>query len=92
MKKWKPPVEIRCPEGPGVIDEIVAKNVGILHVEQMSDDGWFMGLDMQDGSYWQFWFGSKNRKAHVEFRHTETVSPEENRRLMSASRRARRAQ
>ncbi len=59
------PVEIRRNPG-GSIDEIVAKGVG-LHIEQMSDDGWFMGLDMPDGSYWQFWFGSKNRKSRVEF-------------------------
>lgn len=55
------------------IDEIVAKNVTLMHVEQLSNDGWFMGLNMADGSYHQFWFGSKNRKSHVEFRHTETV-------------------
>ena len=48
---------------------------GNLHIEQMSDDGWFLGLDMPDGSYWQFWFGSKNRKSHVEFRHVETSPP-----------------
>lgn len=77
-RKWKPPVEIRCPEGPGIIDEIVGKNVAVLHIEQMSEDGWFMGLNMQDGSYWQFWFGAKNRKSAVEFRHTETVDPEQN--------------
>lgn len=65
------PVEIRR-NPDGSIDEIVAKAAN-LHIEQMSNDGWFMGLDMPDGSYWQFWFGSKNRKSHVEFRHTETV-------------------
>ena len=54
----------------GSIDEVVAKNCTI-HVEQMSSDGWYMGIDGEDGSYWQFWFGSKNRKSHVEFRHTE---------------------
>ena len=63
------PVEIRR-NPDGSIDEIVAHGAN-LHIEQMSDDGWFMGLNMPDGSYWQFWFGSKNRKSHVEFRHTE---------------------
>ncbi len=63
-------VEIRRNDD-GSIDEIVAKAAN-LHIEQMSNDGWFMGLDMPDGSYWRFWFGSKNRKSHVEFRHTET--------------------
>lgn len=54
----------------GSIDEIVAKSAD-LHIEQMDNSGWYMGLTMPDGSYWQFWFGAKNRKSHVEFRHTE---------------------
>src|SRR5258708_28620460 len=66
----KEPVEIRKKND--AIDEIVIRG-GSVHIEQMSNDGWFMGVDAADGSYWQFWFGSKNRKSHVEFRHTETV-------------------
>ena len=66
------PIEIR--RNPDeTIDEIVAKNCKLVHIEQMSVDGWFMGIDLMDGSYWQFWFGSKNRKSAVEFRHTETT-------------------
>jgi hypothetical protein len=64
-------VEIRKNDD-GSIDEIVAKGCAV-HVEQMTDDGWYMGIDGKDGSYWQFWFGSKNRKSHVEFRHTEMM-------------------
>jgi len=60
----------------GSIDEIVASGCSI-HVEQMTNDGWFMGIEGRDGSYWQFWFGSKNRRAHVEFRHTEMVPASE---------------
>lgn len=75
MAKVKPSVEIRCPDGPGIIDEIVAKGCDI-HIEQMSADGWYLGIDASDGSYWQFWFGSKNRRAAVEFRHTETTPAE----------------
>ena len=56
----------------GSIDEIMAQDCAI-HVEQMSNDSWYMGLQASDGSYWQFWFGSKNRKSAVEFRHTETT-------------------
>lgn len=66
-----PAVEIRH-NADGSIDEIVAKGA-TLHIEQMTADGWYMGLDMPDGSLWQFWFGSKNRRAAVEFRHTETT-------------------
>ena len=55
----------------GSIDEIVAQDCAI-HVEQMDGNSWYMGLQASDGSYWQFWFGAKNRKSLVEFRHTET--------------------
>lgn len=55
----------------GSIDEIIAKNCTV-HIEQMTSDGWFIGVDA-DGIYWQFWLGAKNRKSHVELRHTETV-------------------
>lgn len=78
-------VEIR-PNDDKSIDEIVAKKVAILHIEQMSDDGWFMGLDMEDGSYWQFWFGAKNRKAHVEFRHVEHITAAANKALRNRGR------
>lgn len=60
----------------GSIDEIVAHNAD-LHIEQMDDAGWFIVLDMPDGSYWQFWFGAKNKKSHVEVLLTETVTAEE---------------
>lgn len=63
------PVEIR--EKPiGSIDEIVIHGCNV-HIERMSNDGWFMGVEAPDGDYWRFWFGSKNQKSHVEFRHTE---------------------
>ena len=64
-------VEIRSDDD-GSIDEIIAKGCSV-HIERMSNDGWFMGIDATDGSYWQFWFGSKNLRSHVEFRHTEMV-------------------
>ena len=63
------PVEIRRNDDES-IDEIIVRG-GLVHIEQMSNDGWFMGVNAPDGSYWQFWFGAKNRKSHVEFRHTE---------------------
>jgi hypothetical protein len=66
-----PAVEIRK-NADGTIDEIVAKGAD-LHIEQMSDDGWYMGMEMPDGSYWQFWIGSKNRRSSVVVRHTEMM-------------------
>jgi hypothetical protein len=71
-------VVIRNDDGGG-IDEVLVR--GSVHIERMSGDGWFMGVEAEDGSYWQFWFGSKNRRSHVEFRHTEHMTPEENKRL-----------
>lgn len=64
------PVEIRRNDD-GSIDEIIAHGAN-LHIEQMSDDGWFMGLEVPDGSSWDFWFGAKNGRSAVEFRHMET--------------------
>jgi hypothetical protein len=74
------PVEVRKIDN--AIDEIVIRR-GDVHIEQMSADGWFMGVNGCDGSYWQFWFGAKNRKSHVEFRHTETITAEEEARRTS---------
>lgn len=65
-------VEIRRNDD-GSIDEIVAKGCD-LHIEQMSNDGWFIGVAASDGGFYsQFWMGAKNRRSHVEVRHTETI-------------------
>lgn len=75
-------VEIR-PNPDGSIDEIAAEKCSV-HIEQMSDDGWYMGIEASDGSFWQFWLGSKNRRSHVEFRHTETTSAAEMAKIKSS--------
>jgi hypothetical protein len=62
------PVEIRQQDGS--IDEVIIRG-GSVHIERMSNSGWFMGVDAPDGSYWQFWFGAKDGRHRVEFRHTE---------------------
>ncbi|MBR0868897.1 hypothetical protein JQ633_00895 [Bradyrhizobium tropiciagri] len=67
-----PPVEVRKVED--VIDEIVIRGSDV-HIEQMSNDNWYMGVEASDGSHWQFWFGAKNRKSHVEFRRHFEVTP-----------------
>jgi hypothetical protein len=64
------PVEIRNQDGS--IDEIVIRS-GNVHIERMSNSGWFMGVEASDGSYWQFWFGAKDGRHRVEFRHTEMM-------------------
>jgi len=63
-------VEVR-PDDDGGIDEIVAKNAGI-HIERMSNHGWYIGIEASDGSTWQFWLGAKNMRSTVEVLHTET--------------------
>jgi hypothetical protein len=42
--------------GREVIDEIVIHDCTV-HIEQMSDDAWWIGIDLADGSYWEgnFW-------------------------------------
>lgn len=55
----------------GTIDEVVADGVSV-HLEQMSTDGWFLGIDAPDGRYWQFWLGAKNSRSAVVVRHTES--------------------
>lgn len=57
------------------IDEIYTEGASI-HIEQMTADGWYIGIDAKDGSYWQFWLGAKNRRSAVEVRHTETSPPD----------------
>ena len=52
------------------IDEICIAG-GNVHIEQMDNSGWFMGVELPNGDYWQFWFGAKNRRSHVEFKHVE---------------------
>lgn len=65
------PIEIRR-NPDGSIDEIIAD--GKIHIEQMSGNGFYMGVEMADGSHWRFWFGSLNYKSRVGFRLTE-MSP-----------------
>ena len=69
------PVEIRLNDD-GSIDEVVAHRADI-HIEQMTDHGWYIGINASDKSYWQFWIGAKNMRSHVEVRHTETDSGED---------------
>lgn len=63
------PVEIR--EQDGSIDEVIIRDATMVHIERMSNSGWCMIVDAPDGSYWQFWFGAKDGRHRVEFRHTE---------------------
>lgn len=82
----KPAVEIRKNKD-GTIDEIVAKDC-FLHIEQMSTDGWYLGIDGHDGSYWQFWLGARNYRSAVDVRHTETVPANEMRRRNRSKRKS----
>jgi hypothetical protein len=71
-KRPKQPMEIRKNEHG--IDEIVAVNCDI-HIERLDRGRWFLGVSASDGSYWQFWFGAKNRRASVDFDYHEAGRP-----------------
>lgn len=42
----------------GSHDEIVACHPRLLHLEQMDEDAWWMGIEMKDGSYFHVNFNS----------------------------------
>lgn len=43
------------------IDEIVIKDVAMVHVEQMTDRCWWIGIDLVDGGYWSGNFVANSR-------------------------------
>ena len=45
----------------GSIDEIVLHNVQLVHVEQMDDRCWWIGIQMPDGTYWHGNFTADSR-------------------------------
>lgn len=45
----------------GDIDEIVIRNPQAVHVEQMDDRCWWIGIDMPDGTYWHGNFSCDSR-------------------------------
>ena len=65
---------ICTPEGLSLFDG--ARFINYAKADGLPDRQVYDLLAAKDGSYWQFWFGSKNRRSAVEFRHTET-SPAE---------------
>jgi len=68
------PVEV-CDDDRGDLDEIFADAPRFVHVERMSGNSWFLSITDRDGFYWQFWFGSKNRRSRVDFTHREGPYP-----------------
>ena len=36
----------------GEIDEVVFNRPQMVHIEQMGDECWWIGVDLADGSYW----------------------------------------
>jgi hypothetical protein len=43
------------------IDEIVLRDVAVLHVEQMDDRCWWIGVNLANGGYWAGNFIAKSR-------------------------------
>jgi hypothetical protein len=56
------------PGNGGDIDEIVLHYVHCVHIEQMSDRCWWIGIDLPDGQYWMGTFiaDSRGRMRFVE--------------------------
>ena len=53
----------------GCIDEIVIDNAAV-HIEQMSDSCWWIGIDLPDGTYWAGNFHT--RRAPIQFTEQES--------------------
>lgn len=66
-------IEIRRPAG--VIDEIVAENCNV-HIEQLSNVSWYIGITAANGDFAQFDLGAKRGRAHVSMIQTDNVSSE----------------
>ena len=73
-------------EDPGDIDEIVLRDVRVVHVEQMSDRCWWIGIELAGGGSWDgnFVCDSRGRmrfggqeQAGFEWDEDETHEPEE---------------
>jgi hypothetical protein len=43
------------------IDEIVLHHPAVVHIEQMGDRCWWIGIDMPDGTYWHGNFVADSR-------------------------------
>lgn len=52
----------------GEIDEIVLTDVECVHIEQMDDNCWWIGIDLKGGGYWagNFYARSKKRMTFTE--------------------------
>jgi hypothetical protein len=46
----------------GEIDEIVLRDIDMVHVEQMDDDCWWIGITLQNGGYWAGNFYTRSKK------------------------------
>lgn len=44
------------------IDEIVFTDVACVHIEQMGDECWWIGIDLPDGAYWAGNFYARSKK------------------------------
>ena len=45
------------------IDEVVFTDPQHVHIEQMGDECWWIGVTLNDGSYWAGNFMAKSKKA-----------------------------
>lgn len=65
-------VELRWQESD--LDEIVAHGCSV-HVERMTDSSYYLGIEAEDGTCWQFFISAKNGRSHVKIVHSDTSPP-----------------
>jgi hypothetical protein len=59
-----PRYEIRLDDD-GSLDEVVAFAPELVHLERMTETGWWLGIDMPDGTHIAVNFGAVNRRART---------------------------
>jgi hypothetical protein len=53
------------------IDEIVLNDVATVHIEQMSDGCWWIGMSLNDGGWWSGYFHPANPRSRTRLTFTE---------------------
>jgi hypothetical protein len=54
------------------IDEIVLEGVDCVHIEQMNDGHWWIGIDLHDGGYWAGNFSTLSPRSRMRFTEQES--------------------
>lgn len=66
-----PGLTIRCNED-GTLDELYAK-ASIVHIEQMDDNSWWMGITLESGEIVHMWIGAARAKVYAKVTMVDAV-------------------